>query len=311
MKSSGAVENLFWLDRRWFERRINEDQAARFCRDLARSHYENFTVASLLLPSSLRQHFANVYAYCRVSDDLADELTDPDSSMSRLREWEEHLDRCYGGEAVHPVFVALRSTIREFEIPKQPFADLLVAFRQDQSKVRYDSWEDLLDYCKYSANPVGRLVLYLCGYRDEQRQILSDRTCTALQLTNFWQDVARDYEGGRIYIPLQTLAACGYTEEALGSGVYNESWVELMKHLIGETRSLFREGLQLCSLVRARVRIDIELFTRGGLAVLRGIEAIGYDTLHRRPALTRAAKGRLLLSSLVRGILPRTSGGLP
>src|SRR6266498_2803922 len=159
MKSNSAVENLFWLDRSWFEKRISQQEAESFCRDLARQHYENFTVVSFLLPRKLRQHFANVYSYCRVADDLADELGDPQRSLERLEEWEEHLNRCYAGDCSHPVFVALQSTIRQFDIPKQPFADLLKAFRQDQSQTRYQSWEDLLGYCRYSANPVGRLGL--------------------------------------------------------------------------------------------------------------------------------------------------------
>src|SRR6266545_2508005 len=151
MKSNGAVDNLFWLDRSWYSKGVTQKEAEAFCRALARRHYENFTVVSFLLPRRLRQHFANVYAYCRVSDDLADEIGDRERALARLAEWGRHLDRCYEGEATHPVFVALAATIREFDIPKGPFADLLVAFRQDQFQTRYRTWQELLGYCANSA----------------------------------------------------------------------------------------------------------------------------------------------------------------
>ena len=174
------------------------EEARQYCRNLARSHYENFSVATWFLPQRLRQHFFNVYAYCRISDDLGDEVGDHDTSLRLLDEWEAELEECYRGSPRHPVFVALADTVRQFDIPKQTFADLLTAFRQDQSVTRYETFEDMLGYCHYSANPVGRLVLYLCGYRDAERQKLSDFTCTALQLANFWQDVSVDFSKGRI-----------------------------------------------------------------------------------------------------------------
>src|SRR5436189_3818266 len=168
-------------------------EAQSYCERLARSHYENFSVATWFLPKHLRQHFFNIYAYCRISDDLGDEVGDPAQSLVLLDEWQAELDRCYAGTPRHPVFVALRETVRALDIPKQPFADLLIAFRQDQTTTRYPTFDDLLGYCRYSANPVGRLVLYICGYRDAERQQLSDHTCTALQLANCSQDVAADY----------------------------------------------------------------------------------------------------------------------
>src|SRR5450755_1051233 len=172
-------------------------EAREYCRRLARSHYENFSVASWFLPKHLRQHFFNVYAYCRISDDLGDEVGNPVASLALFEEWEAELDRCYDGGARHPVFVALAETVREFDIPKHEFSDLLRAFRKDQSVTRFDTFDDVLTYCRYSANPVGHLVLYLCGYRDAEHQQLSDFTCTALQLANFWQDVTTDYAKGR------------------------------------------------------------------------------------------------------------------
>jgi squalene synthase HpnC len=187
------------------------EEAQRYTRWLAMHHYENFSVVSWLLPRRLHQHFYNVYAYCRWSDDLGDEVADPERALTLLDAWEEELRRIYesGGAPSHPVLVALAETIRAKEIPITPFSDLLRAFRQDQTVKRYATWYELLNYCVYSANPVGRLVLYLCDYRDEERQRLSDYTCTALQLANFWQDVSCDIEKGRIYIPQVALAAHG------------------------------------------------------------------------------------------------------
>lgn len=261
---------------------------------LAKHHYENFTVASLLLPRHLRQHFYNVYAYCRWSDDLADEVADTSVSMRLLDWWEGELRQCYGGTSKHPVFIALHETIRAYDIPMQPFADLLTAFRQDQHIHRYPTWEAVLGYCRNSANPVGRLILYLGGYRDVERQTLSDFTCTALQLANFWQDVSRDLDKDRIYIPLDALAAHGLTEADLFRRRFNEGYARLMRELVVRTRELFKQGLPLIESIEPRLRVDIELFSRGGLSVLDAIEAIGYNTLQNRPSLSRAAKLRLL-----------------
>src|SRR5262245_43172694 len=189
------------------------DAAQGYCERLARSHYENFSVATWFLPAKLRQHFYNVYAYCRISDDLGDEVGDAQQSLELLDQWESELDACYAGSPRHPVFVALAETVRRFDIPKHEFSDLLIAFRQDQTVTRFETFDDVLGYCRYSANPVGHLVLYLCGYRDAERQQLSDYTCTALQLANFWQDVAVDFGKGRIYLPLEDLRRYGVTED--------------------------------------------------------------------------------------------------
>jgi squalene synthase HpnC len=205
------------------------DVAQAYTRWLATHHYENFNVVSWLLPKELHQHFYNVYAYCRWADDLGDEIPSKERALELLDWWERELDACYEGRPAHPVFVALRETVVAKDIPKQPFADLLKAFRQDQVVKRYGTWEAVLDYCVYSANPVGRLVLYLCGYRDDHRQRLSDATCTALQLANFWQDVSRDLEKGRIYIPLERAAAHGISEEDIVGKRFSERYVALMK----------------------------------------------------------------------------------
>ncbi len=274
-------------------------EAERYTRRLATSHYENFNVVSWLLPRRLHQHFYNLYAYCRWADDLGDEVADPKRALELLDWWEDELQRCYAGQPAHPVFVALAGTIRACDIPMQPFADLLVAFRQDQTVHRYETWEDMIGYCRYSANPVGRLVLYLCGYRDEERQRLSDATCTALQLANFWQDVSRDLEKGRIYIPLDALRAHGLSFEDVEARRFSENYAALMRDIIRRTRKLFAEGLPLAEKVSGMIRVDIEMFSRGGLAVLDAIERVGYNTLERRPAISKVTQAKLLGRALV------------
>ena len=284
------------------------EAAQKYTRWLATHHYENFNVASWLLPKHLHQHFYNVYAYCRWADDLGDEVPNAARALELLRWWEHELDACYEGRPSHAVFVALRETIVSKDIPKQPFADLLEAFRQDQTVKRHPDWASVLHYCVYSANPVGRLVLYLCGYRDEQRQGLSDATCTALQLANFWQDVSRDLEKGRIYIPLDAAAAQDLTESDIVERRFDERYVRLMKDLIARTRELFAEGMPLSKMVDGRLSMDIEMFSRGGLAVLDAIEAMGYDTLHNRPSISKARQAGLLGRALVTHLVNRGSG---
>ena len=275
------------------------EEAQQYTRWLATHHYENFNVVSWLLPKALHQHFYNVYAYCRWADDLGDEVPQAARALELLAWWEHELDACYEGRPSHPVFVALRQTIVAKDIPEQPFADLLKAFRQDQTVKRYPNWNAVLGYCVYSANPVGRLVLYLCGYRDEERQRLSDATCTALQLANFWQDVSRDLDIGRIYIPLDAAASQGLSESDIIERRFDDRYVRLMKDLIARTRTLFAQGRPLAKMVDARLSVDLEMFTRGGLAVLDSIESMGYDTLHRRPAVSKLKQAALLGRALV------------
>ena len=265
-------------------------EAQEYCQRLARSHYENFSVASWFLPQRLRQHFFNVYAYCRISDDLGDEVGNPHASLELLDQRETELDACYAGTAKHPVFVALAETVRNLEVPRQPFADLLTAFRQDQTVTRYPTFEDVLGYCHYSANPVGRLVLYVCGYRDPERQALSDFTCTALQLANFWQDVSVDYAKGRIYLPLEDLNRYGVSEDDLAAARNTEAFREMMKFEVARARDWFRQGLPLAKNVNRELAIDIELFTRGGQEILNAIERQGYAVLGRRPVISKSRK---------------------
>lgn len=265
-------------------------EAQEYCRKLARSHYENFSVATWFLPKHLRQHFYNVYAYCRISDDLGDEVGDAEAALQLLDQWESELQACYSGKPHHPVFVALSETVREFQIPQQTFADLLKAFRQDQTVIRYPTFEDLLDYCRYSANPVGHLVLYLCGYRDSERQDLSNFTCTALQLANFWQDVSIDYAKGRIYLPLEDLQRFGVNETDISSEQNTPAFCEMMRFEVQRAREWFCQGLSLVGKVDRALAIDLELFTRGGQEILNAIERQNYKVLGRRPVISKSRK---------------------
>ena len=264
--------------------------AREYCRKLAGRHYENFSVATWFLPKRLRQHFYNLYAYCRISDDLGDEVGDATVSLRLLDQWERELDACYAGSPRHPVFVALSETVQMFEIPKHEFSDLLVAFRQDQTVIRYPTFNDLLGYCKNSANPVGHLVLYLCGYKDAERQLFSDFTCTALQLANFWQDVTLDYAKGRIYLPLEDLHRFAVSEVDIAQQRNTEAFVEMMKFEVERAREWFRQGLPLVQRVSRELAIDIELFTRGGQGILNAIEAQGFAVLGRRPVISKSRK---------------------
>lgn len=272
-------------------------EAQAYCRELAQRHYENFTVASWLLPKHLRQHFANIYAYCRWSDDLADETGNAEESLRLLDWWEGELNRCFAGSAVHPVFVALSDTVAEFGIPRDPFADLLVAFRQDQHKTRYADWAEVEAYCRNSANPVGRLVLYLGRCHTPDRLPLSDSVCTGLQLANFCQDVGNDWQRGRIYLPLDEVAACGYTEDDFATKRYNAAFVELMTQQVNRAEALLNAGWPLVPGMPRGLRVDMALFIRGGLAILRRIRRCGYDVWTTRPKVPKWEQVALLLRS--------------
>jgi squalene synthase HpnC len=266
------------------------DEAREYCARLARTHYENFSVASWFLPRRLRQHFFNLYAYCRISDDLGDEVGDSIASLELLEQWERQLDACYDATPRHPVFVALAETVRQFDIPKHEFSDLLRAFRQDQTVNRFATFNDVLAYCKYSANPVGHLVLYLCGYRDPERQQLSDFTCTALQLANFWQDVTTDYAKGRIYLPLEDLQHFSVVEDNIARNQNTAAFREMMKFEVERARDWFRQGLPLIGQVDRELAIDLDLFSRGGLEILNAIERKDYAVLGNRPAISKPRK---------------------
>jgi squalene synthase HpnC len=312
VSSSGSVENL--LARGWASlppgyaipaSAPTLDEARNYCKRLATSHYENFSVATWFLPKELHQHFYNVYAYCRISDDLGDEAGDTQVSLALLDRWEQELDACYQGltgsgasEVRHPVFIALAETIKGCGIPKHEFSDLLQAFRQDQTVTRYESFEELRGYCRNSADPVGHLVLYLCGYKDDERQRMSDYTCTALQLANFWQDVSVDWKKGRVYLPLEDLRRFGVSEDQIAERRFNAQFRELMRFEVERARQWFAQGLPLIERVNRSLALDLELFSRGGLAILQAIEKQDYDVLARRPSLSKFCKAGLAARAL-------------
>ncbi len=275
-------------------------EALEYTRWLATHHYENFHVVSFLLPQRLHQHFYNVYAFCRWADDLGDEIGDVQESLRLLAWWRGELKAMYAGKASHPVFVALRGTVERFELPMDLFSDLITAFEQDQTVTRYCNWDELFGYCRNSANPVGRLLLYLCGYSDPERQALSDATCTALQLANFWQDVRVDLLKDRVYLPLDVLERHGYTVGDLRAGRFTPEFAAVMRDVVEVARELFIEGLPLAGTVDRRLAIDLELFSRGGLRVLDKIERQHYDVLTRRPAISKIERVGLLLGAIRR-----------
>jgi squalene synthase HpnC len=280
------------------DRRPTLEEARAYCQRLATTHYENFHVASWFLPARLRPHFHSIYAYCRIADDLGDEVGNREQSLALLDLWGRELDACYRGEARHPVFVALAETVRACDIPQQPFADLLVAFRQDQNVLRYPSMDDVLEYCRYSANPVGHLVLYACGYRSPEMFLLSDFSCTALQLANFWQDIYSDYERGRIYLPLDDMRKYGVDEATIARREPTPAFRELVRQEVGYTCQLFANGLPLIDMVDRELALDLDLFSRGGLEILHAIERRQYDVLTMRPAISKVRKLGLLARAL-------------
>lgn len=282
---------------------ISQSEAEDYCRKLAQSHYENFPVVTWALPKSLHQHFYNVYAFCRWADDLGDEIGDRGRSLDLLGWWRDELDACYAGESRHPVFVALTPTIDRFSIPRQPFADLISAFEQDQTVTDYDTYEQLLDYCRRSANPVGRIVLYLCERFSEQNAGWSDRVCTGLQLANFWQDVARDYDIGRVYLPRKDREKFGYTDADLAGRVTNPAFLKLMEFQVDRARSLLLAGRPLISEMPGRLQIDIDLFIEGGLAILREIERIQFRVWQQRPVVRKTQVGKLFVGAASRRLL--------
>ncbi|MCW5978239.1 MAG: squalene synthase HpnC [Bryobacteraceae bacterium] len=281
-------------------RAFGREESLQYARWLATRHYENFHVVTFLLPKNLHQDFYNVYSFCRWADDLGDEMGDGALSLQLLAWWRRELDAMYLGRAKHPVFVALRETVERHRLPHEPFADLIRAFEQDQTVSTYDSFRDLFGYCRYSANPVGRLVLGLCGYADAERQQLSDSTCTGLQLANFWQDVTLDWDKGRVYLPLGALARHGSSIEDIRLRRATPAFRAAMREAVEVAREFFLNGLPLARMVNRRLALDLDLFSRGGLRVLEKIERLNYDVLSRRPSIPRIERATLLLGSLLR-----------
>jgi len=312
-------------------RAFNEDKwtlpdSDAYCASITKSHYENFTVGSWLLPKNMLKHIYALYSYCRSVDDLGDEdmptsldhqgplQCDSDRALNPellyqvddlegrrrlnlLDQWELKLKSCYSGTPEHPIFVSLQRTIVEFNLPIEPFLKLIEANRMDQEKHRYSTYSQLLDYCDHSANPVGRLFLSIFGYCDSDLHELSDATCTALQLTNFWQDVKRDYLNGRIYIPLEDLISFGCTENDLGPGTPSENYREMMKFQESRTMELYRKGAILTEKLDGDVKLDVALFSKGGIAILETIKKRHYDVFTKRPTLSKGRKIGLFINT--------------
>jgi squalene synthase HpnC len=281
----------------------SEAEAREYTRWLATHHYENFHVVSALLPKKLHQDFYNVYSFCRWADDLGDEIGDPQESLRLLAWWRSELEGMYRGETGHPVFTALKDTVERHAIPMEPFDRLIRAFVQDQTVTRYQTWGEVFGYCVNSANPVGHLVLYLCGYRDAERQRLSDFTCTALQLANFWQDITVDLQKDRIYLPFDLLARYGYGVDELSTLTLNDRFRSVLRDAVDVAEDLFHKGLPLIDMVDRRLSLDLALFGRGGLKILSKIRDHEYDVLTRRPHISKVERAGILLRCLPR-LLP-------
>jgi len=285
-------------------------EAQTWCKALATTHYENFHVATFFLPAALRPHFHSVYAFCRTSDDLGDEVADTATATRLLATWREMLHECFCKPAYsrHPVFVALQPTIEACELPMQPFDDLISAFEQDQTYTHHESLATLEEYSRFSANPVGRLVLLMSGYRSEDLMHLSDEICTGLQLANFYQDVVEDYERGRRYLPADVMRRFSVTEEQIAMRIFDENYRTMMKFLIDDARARLLRGQLITKLVDHDLATTLELFVNGGLAILDAITSQDYDTLKSRPVVSRATKlrllGRALLGKLTSSLLP-------
>ncbi len=283
--------------------RYSRKEALEYTRWLATHHYENFHVVSALLPKKLHQDFYNVYSFCRWADDLGDEIGDSQESLRLLAWWRTELNAMYRGETSHPVFVALEDTARRYDIPAEPFDRLIRAFEQDQTVTRYRDFDEVYAYCVNSANPVGHLVLYLCGYRDAERQRFSDHTCTALQLANFWQDVVIDLEKGRIYLPLNLFEKHDYSTDDLYARRFDKRFERIMREAVDVADDLFRKGLPLIDMVNRRLGLDLELFSRGGMKLLDKIRQQDYNVLERRPHVSKLERASIFLRCLPR-LLP-------
>jgi squalene synthase HpnC len=272
----------------------SREEALAYCARLTASHYENFNVVTWLTPRVHRPAFQSIYAFCRWSDDLGDEVGEPARALELLNWWRDELKTMYRGETRHPVMIALAETVARYYIPIEPFEALISAFEQDQTVTEYLTYDQLLDYCTRSANPVGHLILYVADAFSPENARLADATCTALQLANFWQDVVRDLAMGRIYLPREDRERIGYSEADLRALRFTPAFAEMMQIQVGRARALLGKGRALVPRIPKALAIDIDLFSRGGSAILDRIEARGFDVLTARPALTRWTKLRLL-----------------
>ena len=275
-------------------------EAQAWCRHLATTHYENFHVATWFLPKRIRPYFESIYAFSRVADDLGDEVADSATATRLLGEWRGMLGECYAApeNSRHPVFVALRATIDATDVPRNLFDDLITAFEMDQRMLKHESLESLVEYSRYSANPVGRLVLWVSGYRDEERALLSDKVCTGLQLANFWQDVVEDWERGRRYLPADRMAKFGVTDEQIAERRFTREFRRMMASLVDDALKMLREGGRVSALVDPELAVTLRLFEQGGRAALDGVVRQDHDVLKARPQVSKATKMKLLVGAL-------------
>ncbi|MBS3740461.1 squalene synthase HpnC [Candidatus Bipolaricaulota bacterium] len=282
-----------------YEKDVTVEEAYEECKKISLSHYENFTVVSRLLPREKKKYIYALYAFSRYTDDLGDELEE--GNLEALDRWEEELRRVFQEDKPrNSILVALRDTVESHSLTLEPFRKIIEANRMDQRKKSYQTYEELLHYCDHSANPVGRIFLAIFGYNDIKRKELSDKTCTGLQLTNFWQDVDRDEKIGRVYLPVEDMKRFDYSREKLENRIYNEEFVKLMEFEVERARGLLTEGMNLVPLLDKRIRMDVRLFNEGGLRVLDKIEWEDYDVLHKRPTLSKGEKVWLFLSNLLK-----------
>ncbi len=315
-KSIGTADAVGGASHAWpetvrmaFAAPTDAETAQAFTWKLAHSHYENFSVVSALLPRAYRQDFCNIYAFCRIADDLSDEVADREQSLRLLAAFRRSTQAMFDGKPDAIAFSALEATVRAHDIPIQPFLDLIDAFEQDQRVDRYQTYDQLRDYCRRSADPVGRLVLYVCGYRDQARQQLSDCTCTALQLANFWQDVLGDLtERDRVYLPAETMARFGVTEAQLRAGTCDDNYRRCIEFEVDRAQSLLDQGDALLPMLDESVRPQIALFGQGGKAILHAIRRQNYDTLTARPSLSKWQKGGLVFRAMVGKLRQKLQG---
>jgi phytoene synthase len=275
------------------------DDAFAHCAAITNTHYENFPVASFFLPAEKRPYIQAIYAFSRLADDMADESISgsPEERLQALSAWENQLQECFEGRAQHPVFIALNETVKKNGIPIEPLKNLITAFKQDVTRNRYETFEQLLEYCTLSANPVGRLVLMVFGYKEEELFKLSDKICTALQLTNFWQDVAIDLRKDRLYLPTEEMRDFGYSTIDWKKETCDDSFRKLLKFQVDRTREMFYEGAPLVNFLDRDLELEIKLIWLGGMTILRQIEKVQYNVYRQRPVLSLPQK----LSVLVKG----------
>ena len=271
----------------------------KLSRKLATSHYENFAIATTFLPERKRQDLFNIYAFCRLADDFADETSDKSKAVKDLDRWETYLEEAYCGVVKQPIFAALADTIQRRNLSIENFRNLLTAFKQDLTKNRYNTWQELRDYTRLSADPVGRIVLELNNERNADNFVLSDKICTGLQLANHWQDIYDDFKRGRIYIPLEDMQRLGINEDDLENRRISDEFIELMKFEIKRTREFFQDGKTLLNLVKSDLKIQLNLYWRGGMAALDAIENINYDVLNKTARVKKHIKTKILFKSFL------------